>query len=130
MANTIASASTCIPAAPSMRYLQCAGQQALQRSAQAEAIRYLGAALELLRQLPESPERTREELMLLLTLGPAWMALRSYRAPEVEATYTHAIGRIGFAARRAPHSMLAKASTEVASSAEVASPKPRPGSSD
>lgn len=74
-----------------VEYLQCAGQQALRRSAQAEAIRQFSAALELLSLLPESPERTREELMLLLTLGPAWMAVRSYGAPEVEATYTRAL---------------------------------------
>jgi len=74
-----------------IEYLRLAGQQALQRSAQLEAIHHLSAALELLKSLPDSPERAREELTLQLTLGPAWMAARGYGAPEVEATYTRAL---------------------------------------
>ncbi len=74
-----------------VEYLQLAGKQAMQRSAQMEAIGHLRAALELLTTLPETPERHREELALLLTLGPAWMAARGYGAPEVEATYTRAL---------------------------------------
>ncbi|MFJ4291113.1 adenylate/guanylate cyclase domain-containing protein [Cupriavidus sp. NPDC089707] len=74
-----------------VEYLQLAGKQALQRSAQLEAIEHLSAALDLLKSLPDTPERLREELTLLLTLGPAWMAARGYGAPEVEATYTRAL---------------------------------------
>ncbi|WP_459572321.1 adenylate/guanylate cyclase domain-containing protein [Cupriavidus sp. 8B] len=74
-----------------VEYLRCAGQQALQRSANLEAIRHLGAALELLKHLPDTPERARQELTLQLTLGPAWMAARGYAAPEVEVTYTRAL---------------------------------------
>lgn len=74
-----------------VEYLRCAGQQALQRSANLEAIRHLGAALELLKRLPDTPERARQELTLQLTLGPAWMAARGYAAPEVEVTYTRAL---------------------------------------
>ncbi|WP_011295923.1 adenylate/guanylate cyclase domain-containing protein [Cupriavidus necator] len=74
-----------------VEYLQRAGEQAMQRSAQLEAIGHLRAALELVKTLPESPERQREELTLLLSLGPAWMAARGYAAPEVEATYTRAL---------------------------------------
>ncbi|MBP0631195.1 MULTISPECIES: adenylate/guanylate cyclase domain-containing protein [unclassified Cupriavidus] len=74
-----------------VEYLQLAGKQALQRSAQLEAIGHLSAALELLKTLPDTPERLQEELTLLLTLGPAWMAARGFGAPEVEATYTRAL---------------------------------------
>ncbi|WP_042885361.1 adenylate/guanylate cyclase domain-containing protein [Cupriavidus necator] len=74
-----------------IEYLHLAGQQALQRSAQLEAIRHLSAALELLKSVADTPERAREELTLLLTLGPAWMAARGYGAPEVEETYTRAL---------------------------------------
>ncbi|MDF3886131.1 adenylate/guanylate cyclase domain-containing protein [Cupriavidus basilensis] len=74
-----------------VEYLQLAGKQALARSAQLEAIGHLSAALDLLKTLPETPERLREELSLLLVLGPAWMAARGYGAPEVEATYTRAL---------------------------------------
>ncbi|MDF3835723.1 adenylate/guanylate cyclase domain-containing protein [Cupriavidus basilensis] len=72
-------------------YLLCAGQQALQRSAQIEAIRHLGTAVELIKRLPDTPERTRQELTLLLTLGPALIATRGQAAPEVEATYRRAL---------------------------------------
>jgi len=72
-------------------YLQLAGKQALQRSAQSEAIRHLSAALDLLKSQADTPERQRKELSLLLTLGPAWMAARGSGAPEVEATYTRAL---------------------------------------
>lgn len=41
--------------------------------------------------MPDTPERAHEELTLLLTLGPAWMAARGYGAPEVEETYTRAL---------------------------------------
>ncbi|WP_454743014.1 adenylate/guanylate cyclase domain-containing protein [Cupriavidus necator] len=74
-----------------IEYLHLAGQQALQRSAQLEAIRHLSAALELLKSMPDTPERAHEELTLLLTLGPAWMAARGYGAPAVEETYTRAL---------------------------------------
>ncbi|MGY2492705.1 adenylate/guanylate cyclase domain-containing protein [Cupriavidus sp. CP313] len=74
-----------------VEYLQLAGKQALQRSALLEAIRNLSAALDLLKSLPDTPEHQSEELSLLLTLGPAWMAARGYGAPEVEATYTRAL---------------------------------------
>src|SRR5262245_7974884 len=74
-----------------VEYLQLAGQQAVQRSANAEAISHLTTALELLRTLPDTPERTRQELTLQLTLGPAWMAAKGYAAPEVGKTYTRAL---------------------------------------
>ncbi|WP_454739841.1 adenylate/guanylate cyclase domain-containing protein [Cupriavidus necator] len=74
-----------------VEYLQLAGRQALQRSAQLEAIGHLSAALDLLKSLPDTPERLREELTLLLTLGPALMAARGFGSSEVEATYTRAL---------------------------------------
>ncbi|MBP0634026.1 adenylate/guanylate cyclase domain-containing protein [Cupriavidus sp. AcVe19-6a] len=74
-----------------VEYLHCAGQQALQRSAQAEAIRHLSTAIELLKRQPDTPERARQELTLLLTLGPALMAARGQASPEVEANYRRAL---------------------------------------
>ncbi len=52
-----------------MDYLQLAGQQAVQRSANAEAITHLTTALELLKTLPDTPERIQQELALQLALG-------------------------------------------------------------
>ncbi|KAA0996100.1 AAA family ATPase [Paraburkholderia panacisoli] len=83
------SASGNIPKA--VQYLHSTGQQAIQRSANPEAIRHLGAALVLLKRLPDMPERARQELTLQLTLGPALIATRGYGASEVEATYTRAL---------------------------------------
>ncbi|AQV99212.1 hypothetical protein BJN34_35640 (plasmid) [Cupriavidus necator] len=78
-------------AAKAIHYLQLAGEQALRRSAQREGIRHLGAALELLKTLPETPTRTSDMIHLLLTLGPAWIAARGHGSPEVEETYTQAL---------------------------------------
>jgi predicted ATPase/class 3 adenylate cyclase len=71
-------------------YLHLAGQQATQRSANAEAITHLTTALELLRTRPDTPERAHQELGLHLTLGPALMNIRGFAAPEVGALYTRA----------------------------------------
>jgi predicted ATPase/class 3 adenylate cyclase len=71
-------------------YLQLTGQQAVQRSANAEAINHLTSALELLKTLPDSPDRTRQELALLIALGPALMETRSPAVREAEQVYTRA----------------------------------------
>lgn len=71
--------------------LLCAGRQAVQRSADAEAVTHLTMALALLENQPDTPERARQELELQITLGPAWMAARGPAAPEVETTYTRAL---------------------------------------
>ena len=47
-----------------MEYLQRAGQQAVQRSAYAEAIGHVTTALDLLRTLPDTLERAQQELVL------------------------------------------------------------------
>ena len=46
-----------------------AGQQAAQRSANEEAISHLTTALELLKTLPDTPERAQQELTLQIALG-------------------------------------------------------------
>jgi predicted ATPase len=71
-------------------YWQRAGQQALQRSANPEAVRHLTTALELLATLPETPARAQQELDGQIALGPALMVTRGYAAPEVEQTYARA----------------------------------------
>jgi predicted ATPase len=69
---------------------QRAGQQALQRSANLEAIRHLTTGLDLLAMLPETPARAQQELDLQIALGPALAATKGYAAPEVEQTYARA----------------------------------------
>ncbi|MBI3302136.1 MAG: hypothetical protein HYZ72_08695 [Deltaproteobacteria bacterium] len=73
-----------------VEYLQLAGQQAMQRSANAEAISHLTTALELLQALPDTPERLQKELLLQTTLGPALIATKGQAAPEVAKAYTRA----------------------------------------
>jgi tetratricopeptide (TPR) repeat protein len=71
-------------------YWQRAGEKARQRSANVEAIGHLTKGLELLKTLPDTPERTQQELNLHTTLGPALVATKGYAAPEVEKAYTRA----------------------------------------
>jgi predicted ATPase len=77
--------------AQAIPYWQKAGQRAAQRSAYVEAIGHLTKGLELLKTLPDSPERIQQELDLQITLGPALMATKGYEALEVERVYTRAI---------------------------------------
>ena len=71
-------------------YLQLAGQQAVQRSANAEAIAHLTTALDLLKTLPESPGRNQQELTLQITLGASLAMTLGYASQEVEKAYSRA----------------------------------------
>jgi predicted ATPase len=71
-------------------YWQRAGQRAIERSANVEAISHLTQGLELLTTLPDTAERTQHELDLLTALGPALMATKGYAAPAVVQAYTRA----------------------------------------
>jgi class 3 adenylate cyclase/predicted ATPase len=73
-----------------VEYLHLAGQQAVQRSANVEAITHLKTALDLLTTLPDTRERAQQELTLHLTLGIPLQAIASFASPEVRATYTRA----------------------------------------
>ena len=67
-----------------------AGQRAIQRSANLEAITYLRKALDLLPALPEGSLRDQQEIQLQITLGVPLLASKGYAAPEVEAAYSRA----------------------------------------
>jgi DNA-binding winged helix-turn-helix (wHTH) protein/predicted ATPase len=71
-------------------YWQQAGQRALERSANSEAISHFTKGLELLQSLPETPERIQQELTLHLALGAPLMMLKGHTAPEVGHAYTRA----------------------------------------
>ena len=73
-----------------VRYLQYAGENALQRSAHPEALQHLTQGLALLATLPETPARAQQELDLQVALGQALSATKSHAAPEVEQTYARA----------------------------------------
>ncbi|MBI3757326.1 MAG: AAA family ATPase [Deltaproteobacteria bacterium] len=73
-----------------IEYLQKAGQQAVQRSAYAEAIEQFSSALELLQTLPDTPKRVQQELTLQIALGMPLILTKGYGVPEVARVYTRA----------------------------------------
>src|SRR5215831_3572006 len=73
-----------------IHYLQHAGENAVRRSANQEAITLLTKGLELLKVLPNTPERTQQELMLQIALGSPLMFTKGPAAAEVERVYARA----------------------------------------
>ena len=72
------------------RFRQAAAH-ARHRYADSEAAELLKRALALCRQLPESDRRLKQELDLLVALGPPLVTTGGYSAPEVGATYQRAL---------------------------------------
>jgi predicted ATPase len=70
--------------AKAVDYLHRAGHQAVERSAYTEAISHLTTALDLLTALPETRERSQQELTVQMILGTAFRAIKGAGAPEVE----------------------------------------------
>jgi DNA-binding winged helix-turn-helix (wHTH) protein/predicted ATPase len=73
-----------------VQYLRQAGQRSMERSAYVEAVEHLTRALEVLKTLPATPERTQQELTLHIALGAALQITKGNAAPEVEHAYTQA----------------------------------------
>jgi class 3 adenylate cyclase/predicted ATPase len=71
-------------------YWQKAGQRAVERSANSEAVSHFVRALELLKKMPESPERFQQELGLQLAIGAPLIATKGFAAPEVGRVYARA----------------------------------------
>jgi predicted ATPase len=76
--------------AQAIPYWQRAGEQAIEHSANVEAINHITKGLELLQTLPDTPERAQQELTLQVTLGVPLRATKGFAAPEVETAYTRA----------------------------------------
>jgi predicted ATPase len=77
-------------AGKAVEYLQLAGQQAVQRSAYAEAISHVNTAVGLLETLPDPVERAQRELVLQLSLGRATAFTKGFAAPETGRAYARA----------------------------------------
>jgi predicted ATPase len=77
-------------AARAVHYLHDAAEQALQRSANQEAIQHLTAGLAQLATLPETLARAQQELDLHIALGAALRVTKGQAAPEVEQTFARA----------------------------------------
>jgi predicted ATPase/DNA-binding winged helix-turn-helix (wHTH) protein len=72
------------------RYRRQAGEHALRQHAYREAADHATRALDSVRTLPDSRERTQQELSLQVVLGSALTATQGYAAPEVARTYARA----------------------------------------
>ena len=71
-------------------YWQKAGLRAFQRSANMEAIQHLSTGLELLQTLPETVQRSEQELLLQHPLGEAYLMGHGYTVPEVGQAFNRA----------------------------------------
>src|SRR5262245_1927397 len=76
--------------AQAIPYWQRAGQRAIERSANLEAISHLTKGLELLNTLPDTLEHRQQELDMQTTLGGALSDTKGLAAPEVAAAYHRA----------------------------------------
>jgi predicted ATPase/DNA-binding SARP family transcriptional activator len=74
-----------------IEWFRRAADQARKRFADKEAADLLRRALSLCREFPDSDRRLRQELDLLVTLGPVLVTTDGYSASEVGATYTRAL---------------------------------------
>ncbi len=76
--------------AEAVAYYQQAGDRAVRMSANAEAIVHLSGGIELLKTLPDTPERAERELALRLAVAVPILAQKSWAVPEADRAYTRA----------------------------------------
>ena len=73
-----------------VRYCEHAGKNASQRSAHVEAITHLTKGLELLQTLPDTLDRTQQELSLQVALRVPLLVTKGFAASEVRKVYARA----------------------------------------
>ena len=73
-----------------VEYLHQAGENAILRHAHREAAHLFTKALDILRELPPTPERSHQELSLLMALGTPLTAIKGWGDAEVKRTYDRA----------------------------------------
>jgi class 3 adenylate cyclase/tetratricopeptide (TPR) repeat protein len=73
-----------------VEYMRLAGEKALRRSHQDEALAHARAALDLLRNIPDSREHLRAEMALLLIVSKTRLASRLESLSEAESALTRA----------------------------------------
>src|SRR5262249_54835783 len=76
--------------AQAVSYWYKAAQRASEGSAHVEVISHITTGLELLKTLPETPERVQQEVDMLIALGTSLRSTQTFPMPEVQATYTRA----------------------------------------
>jgi class 3 adenylate cyclase/predicted ATPase len=75
---------------PAVEYWQRAARRGAERSANIEALNHFQRALELLKELPEGPERNALELELLLARGAPLLSVKGYASDDMEHNYRRA----------------------------------------
>ena len=73
-----------------IRYWRLAGEKAVHRASNREAIRHFRQALALIERQPRTAGRLAAELAILSQLGPALMTIHGWTAPEVGITFERA----------------------------------------
>ena len=76
--------------AAAIPYWHRAGQRALERCANVEAIGHFTRGIELLDKLPETDERIQRKLAMQIALGAPLIATKGYAAPEVRESFHRA----------------------------------------
>jgi predicted ATPase len=72
------------------KYWRTAGEQAVRRASNREAIGHFRQALALNEKLPPDAERSQTELAILSQLGPALMSVHGWSTPEVGVVFERA----------------------------------------
>lgn len=73
-----------------VHHLLQAADRALRREGHREAIRHFSKGLGLLAKLPETPERTQQELLLCIRLAASLSYAKGFAAPEVARAFARA----------------------------------------
>ena len=77
-------------AGPAVEYWHRAARRDTERSANLEALHHFDRALELLKDLPQGPERNGLELELLIARGAPLLSVKGYASDEMEHNYRRA----------------------------------------
>jgi class 3 adenylate cyclase/predicted ATPase len=77
-------------AGPAVHYWQLAARRDVARSANIEALHHFNRALDVLKDLPQGPERDALELELLLARGAPLLSVKGYASEEMENNYRRA----------------------------------------
>ncbi len=77
-------------AGPAVDYWHRAARRDAERSANIEALNHFHRALELLKDLPQGPERNALELELLLARGAPLLSVKGYASDDMEHNYRRA----------------------------------------
>ena len=73
-----------------VEYWRLAARRDVERSANIEALNHFDRALNLLKNLPQTPERSDMELQLLIARGAPLLTWRGYASDEIEHNYLRA----------------------------------------